>query len=99
MNTIPSIATVADVQRGYRTLVNTIKKNGEPLIVVNNGKPDAVILDVKKYNEYMQRLGELEKERLLRLSREAIEEYKKGKTVRMKKGETLMELLKRVHDH
>lgn len=99
MNAIPAIATVADVQRSYRKLVNTLKKKGEPLIVVNNGKPDAVILDVKKYNEYMQRLRELEEERLLRVSREAVEEYRKGKTVRMRKGETLTELLKRIHDH
>jgi hypothetical protein len=41
----------------------------------------------------------LEEDYLLRAGEEAIAEYKAGKTVTMRKGETLMDVLKRVHEN
>lgn len=93
MTTIPFMATVADLQRGYRTLVEKIKESGEPLVVVNNGKPDVVVVDAKTYNIRVKRLQELEEEYLLRIYKEAIDEHKKGKTVKLKKGQTLLDLI------
>jgi prevent-host-death family protein len=93
MNIIPPIATVADVQRGYRKLVDRVNKSGEPLVVVNNGKPDAVILGVKTYNDYVKKLKAFEEASLLRRAEEALDEHKAGKTVRLKKNQTLLDLL------
>ncbi len=93
MMTIPFMATVADLQRGYRALVKKIKQTGEPLVVVNNGEPDVVVMDVKTYNAKAKRLQELEEEYLLRVSQEALKEYKEGKTVWLKKGQKLSDLL------
>jgi prevent-host-death family protein len=98
ITTIPMMATVADLQRGYRALVNKIKKTGEPLVVVNNGQPDVVIMDTKVYNERVERMRELEEDYLLKVGEEAMAEYKAGKSVRMKKGETLMDVLQRFND-
>lgn len=99
ITTIPFMATVADLQRGYRALVEKIKETGEPLVVVNNGKPDVVVVDAKTYNARSERLRELEEEYLLNLAKEAMEDYKNGKTVRMRKNETFLELLKRTDEN
>ena len=98
MTAIPMMATVADLQRGYRALVDKIKKTGEPLVIVNNGKPDVVVMDTRVYNERAERMRELEEDYLLRVGEEAIAEYNAGKSVRMKKGETLMDVLQRFND-
>ena len=93
MTTIPMMATVADLQRGYRALVDKIKKTGEPLVVVNNGEPDVVLMDAETYNAKALRLQELEEEYLLKVGEEAMREYKAGKIKWLKKGQKLSELL------
>lgn len=93
MMTVPFMATVADLQRGYRGLVEKIRKTGEPLVVVNNGKPDVVMMDAAVYNSKVKRLRELEEEYLLRIKDEALREYKAGKTQWLKKGQRLNDLL------
>ena len=98
MTAIPLMATVADLQRGYRALVDKIKKTGEPLVVVNNGQPDVVIMDTQAYNKQVMRMRELEEEYLLKVGEEAMKEYKGGKSVEMGKGETLLDVLAREDD-
>lgn len=90
---IPFITTVADLQRGYRSLVNKIKETGELLLVVNNGKPDVVVMSADVYSAKAIRLKELEEEYSLRIFNEAIAEYKAGKTVWLKKGQKLSNIL------
>ena len=94
MITVPFMATVADLQRRYRALVDRVKRTGEPMIVVNNGKPEVIVMDARTYEEHAQRLQELEEEYLLRVAKEGLEEYKKGKTLKLKKGQKLLALLK-----
>ncbi|MEK7163586.1 MAG: type II toxin-antitoxin system prevent-host-death family antitoxin [Patescibacteria group bacterium] len=90
---IPFITTVADLQRGYRSLVDKIKETGELLLVVNNGKPDVVVMSADVYSAKALRLKELEEEYSLRIFNEAIAEYKAGKTVWLKKGQKLSDIL------
>ena len=94
ISTIPQIATVADLQRKYRSLVDKIKKTGEPLVVVNNGQPDVVVMDTEVYNTKIARLNELEEEYLMKVIKEGMEEHRQGKTIKLKKGQTLMDLIK-----
>lgn len=93
ITTVPFMATVADLQRGYRTLVEKIKASGEPLVVVNNGKPDVVVVDAKTYNIRAKRLQELEEDYLLKVYKEAIAEHKAGKTLKLKKGQSILDLI------
>ncbi len=74
-------------------MVDKIKTLGEPLVVVSNGKPDVVVMDGETYNVRIKRLQELETEYLLRIAGEAEKEYKSGKTIRLKKDQTLMDLI------
>ncbi len=93
MNTLPIIATVADLQRRYRPLVDEIKRTGEPVVIVNHGQPDVVLLDPTAYNTQVNRMKELEESYLLATRDEAIEEYKKGKTIKLGKKQKLIDIL------
>lgn len=93
MITIPDMVSVADLQRGYRGLVNSIKKTGKPVVVLSNGNPDVVVMDVATYNSYTQNLRELQEMYLLDMAKEGIKEYKEGKTVTLKKDQKLLDLI------
>ncbi len=93
MNTLPIIATVADLQRRYRPLVDEIKRTGEPMVIVNHGQPDVILLDPTAYNAQVNRLNELEESYLLTSRDEALEEYKKGKTIKLRKNQKLIDIL------
>lgn len=81
MDAIPLISTVAELQRNYRPLVNKLKKTNGVMVVVNNGKPDVIMMDPETYNTRAKRLKELEEENLLKIGAEAMEEYRQGKTI------------------
>ena len=74
-------------------MVDKIKETGELLLVVNNGKPDVVVMSADVYSAKALRLKELEEEYSLRIFNEAIAEYKAGKTVWLKKGQKLSDIL------
>ena len=93
MITIPDMANVADLQRDYRNLVNGLKKTGKPILILSNGDPDVVVMDVATYNSYTQQLEELEEKYLLDVAREGVKEYERGKTKTLKKGQKLLDLI------
>lgn len=93
MNTIPQIATVADLQRNYRPLITSLKKSGKPLIIVSNGKPDVIIMDIPSYESREQELLNFEENLLLSLATEARKASKQKKTIIAKPNETLMDIL------
>lgn len=93
MNTLPVIATVADLQRRYRPLVDEVRRTGEPMVIVNHGQPDVVLLDPTAYNAQVNRMKELEETYLLATRDEALEEHKYGKTVKLGKNQKLIDIL------
>ena len=99
MLTIPLMSTVADLQRAYRKTMDTIKKSGEPMIIVNNGKPEGILMDVKTYEAQVEKLIDMETEYLIKIKNDAIKDYKTGKTIQMGDNETLMDVLNRVNEN
>lgn len=93
MITIPNMAKVADLQRRYRYLIEEMKKSRKPVVILNNGNPDAVVMDVATYNTFVERLDELEENYLLNVAEEGIKEFEKGKTVPLKKNQKLLDLI------
>ena len=93
MNIIPTITTVADLQRRYRPIVDAAKKSGEPVVIVNHGEPDMVLLDPKSYNAQIIRLNELEETFLLVARNEALSEHKQGKTIKLGTHQKLIDIL------
>lgn len=93
MSTLPQIATVADLQRGYRPLVNRLKKSGQPLIVVSNGKPDVVIMDIEAFESREKAFQDIEEAYLLSLAAEALKESRQGKALVLKDDKTLLDII------
>ena len=94
MNTIlPEITTVADLQRSYRPIITRLKKSGKPLIVVSNGKPDVVIMDIRSYESREKAFLNIEESYLLTLANQARRESKKKKTIVPKADQTLLDVL------
>lgn len=93
MNILPTIVNVADLQRNYRKVANQAKEDGEAVIVVNNGQPDIVVMDVATYDRKARRLMELEEENLFRAREEALREHKEGKTIKLGKNKKLKDLI------
>lgn len=93
------MVSVSDVQRSYQAVSQKVKRAKEPVVVLNNGQPDMVLLNVDWYNKHVeQRQKEEEENYLLKLGEEALKEFKEGKSIEMLPGETLMEMLERVDD-
>lgn len=93
MNTIPNIATVAELQRNYRPLMNRIKKTNQPLFVLSNGKPDSVLLDIHFFESLERHNLALEESYLLALTNEALRESRSKQTVVMKEGQTFLDII------
>ncbi|MBU4331518.1 type II toxin-antitoxin system Phd/YefM family antitoxin [Patescibacteria group bacterium] len=52
--TLPQMASVQELQRHYRKLLDLVKRTKEPLYLLRNNKPEAVILDLDKYEEMVE---------------------------------------------
>jgi PHD/YefM family antitoxin component YafN of YafNO toxin-antitoxin module len=85
---------VADIQRRYRFLVDDMKKTKKPMVVLNNGVPDAVLMDVTTYNLFIDRLNKFEENYLLAVADSGLKDFAKGKTVTLKKDQKLIDLIK-----
>lgn len=93
MITIPNMVKVADIQRRYRYLVEEMKKAKKPVVILNNGTPDAVVMDIATYSTFVERLNEFEENYLLAVADEGIKEFEKGKTIPLKKNQKLLDLI------
>lgn len=51
MFTFPKTTTAKELQKNYRRVFDIAKKTKEPVVVMNNNKPDVIIIDVKKWEE------------------------------------------------
>ena len=71
MNT--NIVSTTDLQRNIKSVLEQLDKSGEPLIVVRDSKPRAVMM---QYGEY-KRLSDLEKSLLKKQMMEILEEQAK----------------------
>ncbi len=68
---LPETASVQEIQRNYRRLLDKVKSTRTPLFILRNSLPEAVIVDVKSWNEIVTRLQKEEE----RLALEAIKTF------------------------
>ena len=88
MNYLPNLVSVSELQKNYSEIFkNLISEN--PLFVLNNNKPQAVILSPKFYQQMAKKMQRMEEEDAL----ESIEIYKQeAKAGKLKKLENIDEL-------
>lgn len=51
LNPIPTSYSVRDLQRKYRDIINTAKRSKDAVVLINNSRPEAVVLDAQTYND------------------------------------------------
>ncbi len=54
MNPIPRTFSTRDLQRQYRSIIDSAKQTKEAVVLINNSAPEAVLLDVETYNQLVQ---------------------------------------------
>lgn len=87
---IPKTVGVREVQREYRAVHKQLQTD-DMLLVMNQGKPDMVLLSLKEYQDLKKKEEEWEIQDTLK----AIEEYKADKKAgKLKSFESLKELIK-----
>ncbi|EKD56560.1 MAG: hypothetical protein ACD_58C00147G0006 [uncultured bacterium] len=77
--TLPTTASVREVQRNYKKLFDQVNKTKEPLFLLSNNKPKVVVLDFQVFQD-MAKEKELTEDEALEIIAEGDKEYQEGKT-------------------
>jgi PHD/YefM family antitoxin component YafN of YafNO toxin-antitoxin module len=91
MTTLPATASVQDMQRNYRKLLDKVKATKEPLFVLRNNVAEAVIVDVVSWHKIAAKLAKKE-ENELEYSVKIYEKEKRQGKLKVLKGK-LSELM------
>lgn len=86
---MPKTASSRDIQKNYRGLFDEVIKTQEPLFVLNNNKPEVVVVSLTKFEELCKSQEEYE----LDMAKRAIEAHKADKAAgKLKKLSSLADL-------
>lgn len=53
---IPISYSIRDLQRNYREIIDTAKQSKDAVLLINNSRPEAVLLDVQTYDDLVVRM-------------------------------------------
>ena len=88
--TMPRTASSSDIQQNYRALFNEVIDTQEPLFVLNNNKPEVVVISIKTFESLSQSREDYEQN----MAQKAIENYKlEKKNAKLKKLSSLADLV------
>lgn len=76
--TTSDIFPFSEHRRHLREHFDRVKQTGRPLVITANGKADAVVLSPDQYDEL---LADAEYARSLRLVRQSIDEFQRGRGI------------------
>lgn len=75
IDTLPATASVQEIQRNYRKLLDKVKLTRRPLFLLRNNFPEAVIVDMQSWEELASRVVAQEEA----VAQAAIEAFNKAK--------------------
>ena len=55
-----NVFSVTELKRKTSKVLEQVKKTKEPVYIISRSKPEAVVLDLEKYNSVEEKLGDLE---------------------------------------
>lgn len=91
MSLIPRIFPVRDLQRRYADILDFVREERKPALLVNKSFPEAVIIDVETYNSLVSEDYAYDEDYVLKMDQKAIKAHRSGKT---RKLSSLRSLLK-----
>jgi prevent-host-death family protein len=87
---MPKIASSKDIQQNYRALFNEVMATEEPLFVLNNNKPEVVVISIKTFESLSESREEYERN----MTQKAVEIYlSERKAGKLKKLSSLADLV------
>ncbi|KKU06499.1 MAG: hypothetical protein UX09_C0050G0003 [Candidatus Uhrbacteria bacterium GW2011_GWE2_45_35] len=84
MNNLPNIVSVRELQRGYRSVVDLAIKSHDAVVLLNNSKPEAVLLSAETYNDLVSNDYIFDEKETLRLVNQARRSHCAGKSKQLK---------------
>ena len=86
---MPKTASSKDIQQNYRALFNEVMASKEPLFVLNNNKPEVVVISIKTFESLSQSREDYEQN----IAQKAVEDYlSEKKAGKLKKLSSLADL-------
>ncbi len=79
MNILPTLVSASDLQRDSARILNLAKSGNQPVVVMRNNKPEVAMLNVGKLQKILDRIQELEDEKLLQGIKQTEVDFKAGK--------------------
>lgn len=90
LHMFPKTASMQQIQRQYRTLFDDIIQSNEPLVVLNNNKPEVVIMSMEHYKDLQEKAVKWEIDDTKKVIAEGEKERKAGKLKRLNSLADLM---------
>jgi prevent-host-death family protein len=79
MHPVSPSYSVRDLQRNYRAVIDEAKRTHDAIMLINNSKPEAVVLDIETYNALATDDYLWDEKKTLKLVKEAEKSIKAGK--------------------
>lgn len=89
MNQLPNTVSVRELQRGYRGVVEMARRTRDAIVLLNNSKPEAVLLSAETYNDLVANDYVFDEAETLRLVNQARRSYRAGKAKKLKSWDDL----------
>jgi len=84
MNHLPNTVSTREFQRNYRDVINLACKSHDAVVLLNNSKPEAVLLSAETYNDLVSNDYVFDEAETLRLVNQARLSHKAGKSKQLK---------------
>lgn len=90
LSALDQIVSVEEMVRNYRAVFDRVKKNKKPMVVLRRNAPDIALVDVGWLRNIEEKIRKIEEEKAMGIVKEGREEYRQGKTRRLKSITSLM---------
>lgn len=89
LNPIPTSFSVRDLQRKYRDIIDAAKRSKDAIVLINNSRPEAVVLDVETYGDLIRDAYPYDESYTLRTVERSRKSAKGGRTKQLKTWDEL----------
>jgi prevent-host-death family protein len=87
----PKTASIQQLQRDYRTILDQTMQTKEPIVILNKNKPEVVIIEIHEFEQIQEKAQKYE----LEMAKKAIATYQEEKSgKKLKRLKSLMDLAK-----
>jgi prevent-host-death family protein len=91
MSLIPKLASVAQIQRNYKKVIETAKDTKEPVVILRHNKPEAAVVDIETFEEISRKAASFDELKAVEAIKQSETEFKGGKARRLRSLKDLLD--------